>query len=197
MGTLQELAQTKFLTMKSQHQQLKQIQSSADSELCQICPGNAGVTQDLATGKPTTALNLIAERCPVMSRALSLENEQRSQRQVAREIVDVVQQKANPVEPAQTVPKVMATPPPASQTKTLPTWPTQVDYEHLFKAPVERKRMDGSYRVFNNINRLADHYPKAETTDGKHITVWCSNDYLGMGRHPRVLTAMQYVFVVL
>ena len=43
-------------------------------------------------------------------------------------------------------------------------------------------------QYFNNINRLAGRYPVAHTADkAEEVTVWCSNDYLGMGRNPVVL----------
>jgi 5-aminolevulinate synthase len=56
---------------------------------------------------------------------------------------------------------------------------------------LDKKHKDKSYRYFNNVNRLAKEFPRAhkENPEDK-ITVWCSNDYLGMGRNPRVLQAM-------
>jgi 5-aminolevulinate synthase len=56
---------------------------------------------------------------------------------------------------------------------------------------LEKKHKDKTYRYFNNINRLAQQFPKAHTASGDHVTVWCSNDYLGMGKHPLVLDAMK------
>ena len=46
-------------------------------------------------------------------------------------------------------------------------------------------------RYFNNINRLAERFPKAHTGSEEEVTVWCSNDYLGMGRNPIVLDTMR------
>jgi 5-aminolevulinate synthase len=54
-------------------------------------------------------------------------------------------------------------------------------------------RQEGRYRVFANIKRECGNYPKAALRTGKDqqpITVWCSNDYLNMGQHPKVLAAM-------
>jgi 5-aminolevulinate synthase len=49
-----------------------------------------------------------------------------------------------------------------------------------------------SYRYFNNINRLAGKFPVAHTANTKdEVDVWCSNDYLGMGRNPVVLDTMK------
>lgn len=56
---------------------------------------------------------------------------------------------------------------------------------------MEKKHKDKSYRYFNNINRLAKEFPRAHTGSvDERVTVWCSNDYLGMGRNPKVLEAM-------
>lgn len=63
-------------------------------------------------------------------------------------------------------------------------------YERHFDNELEGKRADKSYRYFNNVNRLAREFPKAHLADPKRkVTVWCANDYLGMGSHPRVLEA--------
>lgn len=66
------------------------------------------------------------------------------------------------------------------------------DYETFYHQELEKKKNDRSYRYFNNINRLAKLYPTAHTGTGEHVTVWCSNDYLGMSKHPEVIEAMKY-----
>lgn len=64
------------------------------------------------------------------------------------------------------------------------------DYESVYKEELDRKRKDKSYRYFNNINRLAKEFPRAHSTsEAEKVTVWCANDYLGMGSHPEVLRA--------
>lgn len=62
-------------------------------------------------------------------------------------------------------------------------------YEEHFRDEILRKKLDHSYRVFKRVNRLATEFPEAvEYSWGERpITVWCSNDYLGMSRHPEVL----------
>ena len=50
-------------------------------------------------------------------------------------------------------------------------------------------------RYFNNINRLAERFPIAHTGSEEEVTVWCSNDYLGMGRNPHVLETMKLAFL--
>lgn len=65
------------------------------------------------------------------------------------------------------------------------------DYEGFYKSELDKKHGDKTYRYFNNINRLAKEFPKAHmTTKDEKVTVWCSNDYLGMGRNKHVLKTM-------
>lgn len=65
------------------------------------------------------------------------------------------------------------------------------DYESFYEQELDKKKTDRSYRYFNNINRLAQKFPHAHTGSGEHVTVWCSNDYLGMSKHPEVLENMK------
>lgn len=65
------------------------------------------------------------------------------------------------------------------------------DYEGFYNGELDKKHKDKSYRYFNNINRLAKEFPQAHmTARDERVTVWCSNDYLGMGRNPEVLKTM-------
>ncbi|KAL6266597.1 hypothetical protein P5V15_003443 [Pogonomyrmex californicus] len=66
-------------------------------------------------------------------------------------------------------------------------------YEEFFHEQIMQKKKDHSYRVFKKVNRLAEKFPVAmEYSWGeKSITVWCSNDYLGMSRHPAVTGAVR------
>ncbi|XP_062891413.1 5-aminolevulinate synthase, erythroid-specific, mitochondrial-like isoform X2 [Mobula hypostoma] len=69
------------------------------------------------------------------------------------------------------------------------------DYDGFFERKIEEKKEDHTYRVFKTVNRKAAEYPFAEhyakpTAEGHDVSVWCSNDYLGMSRHPRVLKAI-------
>jgi 5-aminolevulinate synthase len=66
-------------------------------------------------------------------------------------------------------------------------------YEDFFRARLAELRSAGNYRVFADLQRHAGAFPRA-THNGGHgsapVTVWCSNDYLGMGQHPAVIGAM-------
>jgi 5-aminolevulinate synthase len=70
-----------------------------------------------------------------------------------------------------------------------------VDYDGIFKAAIDRLHEEGRYRVFIDILRTKGSFPNAHCFHGhngpKPITVWCSNDYLGMGQHPAVVAAME------
>ncbi|WP_260484285.1 5-aminolevulinate synthase [Sphingomicrobium flavum] len=70
-----------------------------------------------------------------------------------------------------------------------------MDYNHIFKSAIDRLHDEGRYRVFIDILRTKGAYPNARCFHGhngpKPITVWCSNDYLGMGQHDKVVAAME------
>jgi 5-aminolevulinate synthase len=72
-----------------------------------------------------------------------------------------------------------------------PPTPVTFNYEAFYQKELDKKHKDKSYRYFNNINRLAREFPTAHmATKDERVTVWCSNDYLGMGRNPQVLANM-------
>ena len=70
-----------------------------------------------------------------------------------------------------------------------------MDYDRVFSAAIDRLHAEGRYRVFIDILRNKGSYPNARCFAGhngpKPITVWCSNDYLAMGQHPKVIAAME------
>jgi 5-aminolevulinate synthase len=69
-----------------------------------------------------------------------------------------------------------------------------LDYDSIFRSAIDRLHEEGRYRVFIDILRTKGSFPNAHCFGGngpKPITVWCSNDYLGMGQNPAVVEAME------
>ncbi|MEI2384263.1 5-aminolevulinate synthase [Breoghania sp. JC706] len=70
-----------------------------------------------------------------------------------------------------------------------------MDYQAIFETAVDALRDEKRYRVFADLERIAGKFPhaiwRAENGLEREITVWCSNDYLGMGQHPDVIEALK------
>ena len=71
-----------------------------------------------------------------------------------------------------------------------------MDYRGFFEDAVDALRQEKRYRVFADLERIAGRFPRAIYRDladnAREITIWCSNDYLGMGQHEKVIGAMQH-----
>ncbi|KQI67411.1 5-aminolevulinate synthase [Loktanella sp. 3ANDIMAR09] len=66
-----------------------------------------------------------------------------------------------------------------------------MDYDGYFRSELDRLRDQGNYRTFAELERQRGNFPQARCHTGpEQVTIWCSNDYLGMGQHPKVLAAM-------
>ena len=68
------------------------------------------------------------------------------------------------------------------------------DYDSHFKGCIDGIKAEGRYRSFANLERISGRFPKAiyrpaDGSEPREITIWCSNDYLGMGQHPVVAEA--------
>jgi 5-aminolevulinate synthase len=79
--------------------------------------------------------------------------------------------------------------------KPRPAPPRAADasYNDFFANSLDRLKAEGRYRVFIDIERMAGRFPTAlwHSPDGvREVTMWCSNDYLGMSQHPDVVRAM-------
>lgn len=68
-----------------------------------------------------------------------------------------------------------------------------MDFDQIFRSQLDTLKAEGNYRTFAELDRKRGSFPRADNhKDGKvaEVTVWCSNDYLGMGQHPDVINAM-------
>lgn len=77
----------------------------------------------------------------------------------------------------------------------LPKAAATFQYDQFFEKKIDGKKKDHSYRVFKTVNRRATSFPMADDySESLHlkreVSVWCSNDYLGMSRHPRITQAI-------
>lgn len=69
-----------------------------------------------------------------------------------------------------------------------------MNYEQFFADRISDLRVEGRYRVFADLERQVGAFPKATSHTGsgtEDVTVWCSNDYLGMGQNEIVRSAMK------
>jgi 5-aminolevulinate synthase len=67
-----------------------------------------------------------------------------------------------------------------------------MDFDTLFRSQLDALKSEGNYRVFAELERKCGAFPRAGNHGAgpREVTVWCSNDYLGMGQHPKVVEAM-------
>ena len=69
-----------------------------------------------------------------------------------------------------------------------------MDFDAMFTAQLDALKQEGNYRIFAELERKCGAFPRAKSHDDgapDEVTVWCSNDYLGMGQHPVVRQAMK------
>ncbi|WP_271948160.1 5-aminolevulinate synthase [Ruegeria faecimaris] len=70
-----------------------------------------------------------------------------------------------------------------------------MNYQQFFRDQLDQLQEEGNYRVFADLGRQCGAFPTArnyEEGGPEKVTVWCSNDYLGMGQHPCILAAMHH-----
>ncbi|CAH0049186.1 unnamed protein product [Clonostachys solani] len=165
-------------------------------------------------GSTMSNLQLLAHRCPVMGKAMAVQTAKyggsaaafrsfsgqpkasrakihTSRNQEARAVDSPVLQGRDkaPIPPPSMFAQARKASPLASADAC--TSASTFDYNAFYDHELDKKHKDKSYRYFNNINRLAKEFPRAHMSNkDERVTVWCANDYLGMGRNPRVLEAM-------
>ncbi|KAG2226521.1 hypothetical protein INT45_014265 [Circinella minor] len=162
-----------------------------------------------AGAKKSNALLNKAQQCPVMSKAMEAQNtttpaatQQTRTISTSRSSFQkpTASVKAKALENTESVAIPSKTPFAATATATptlekpvsLNTNAKHFDYESFYNHELEKKHKDKSYRYFNNINRLAQKFPRAHTSRVQdEVTVWCANDYLGMGRNPVLTETMK------
>jgi 5-aminolevulinate synthase len=154
-------------------------------------PAPAGFTSESGYVR-ANALTIMAQKCPVMGKAMAVQS-----KNYLHTSARLAKQPTLPLKQASLVNNEneahVAAAAMLNQFPTIhSTHSKPFDYEALYNSELEKKHQDKSYRYFNNINRLAKQFPRAHTANlQEEVTVWCSNDYLGMGRNPLVLDAMQ------
>lgn len=69
-----------------------------------------------------------------------------------------------------------------------------MEFDALFNTQLDALKSEGNYRIFAELERRCGAFPTARSHDSEapdEVTIWCSNDYLGMGQHPTVIQAMK------
>ena len=88
----------------------------------------------------------------------------------------------------------VSAPPSAARTAPLGEALTPSDYDGVWSEHIDQIKSEGRYRIFADLKRKAGKFPRAShhRSDGstRDVITWCSNDYLGMGQHPKVLEAL-------
>ncbi|KAM4740253.1 5-aminolevulinate synthase, non-specific, mitochondrial [Anableps anableps] len=177
-----------------------------------------GVESKLPVGHPVpTAGQAVASKCPFLAAEMNQKNSG-VVRQVTMEFqedVEEVRTVQKEISPAQlNQPSLASTSKVGEQSNLLKTLlkqrPKRVthllqdnllgrmsrfQYDDFFEKKIEEKKNDHTYRVFKTVNRLAAEFPMADDFTGslkdkREVSVWCSNDYLGMSRHPRLVQSI-------
>ncbi|KAF1832794.1 5-aminolevulinate synthase mitochondrial precursor [Decorospora gaudefroyi] len=186
---------------------LRSLSTTTTAARPEVSPGGGSMSN----------LQVLARRCPIMGKALAVQSARNGNHALAgafggarayhsrvnraklhttapkeAQAVDIenLRDKQAPV-PFPPAALKSATAKPANVAAPATSQASKFDYEAFYHNELDKKHKDKSYRYFNNINRLAKEFPRAhkESKEDK-VTVWCSNDYLGMGRNPHVLKTM-------
>lgn len=162
-----------------------------------VCPFvKSSSAQALRQLSKNSALTSQARQCPFMGAALNAKESTRSYSSATKPV-------------RATASSLASNPPSTMQSKysfkaeelvgnkdaiNLESKENTFDFKGYLNSELSKKRTDKSYRFFNNINRLANEFPKAHRSEeNDKVTVWCSNDYLGMGKNENTINEMKRV----
>lgn len=144
-------------------------------------------------------LKMYGSQCPVMSRAVStlegekpIETESGVEKKPEKSSCPFLNKVESMVKEASKADIIEIG---ADDAKKVEVEGTKFPYDNFFHQQIMKKKKDHSYRIFKKVNRLAGpgQFPHAmEYSWGERpVTVWCSNDYLGMSCHPEVKNAVR------
>ncbi|XP_020278857.1 5-aminolevulinate synthase, erythroid-specific, mitochondrial isoform X2 [Pseudomyrmex gracilis] len=156
------------------------------------CPFLTNLSANFVRNYGSSLLMNYRQHCPVMSKLLNTMPEEKSQpipETIENQCPFLFRERNAVTEASPAVEEDVISVDNVEQKEEASSFP----YETFFHEQIKRKKNDHSYRVFKKVNRLAENFPTAmEYSWGeKPITVWCSNDYLGMSRHPAVINAVR------
>ncbi|XP_014603625.1 PREDICTED: 5-aminolevulinate synthase, erythroid-specific, mitochondrial [Polistes canadensis] len=157
------------------------------------CPFLTRLSANYVRNYGTSVIMNYRQHCPVMSRLSSTLAGNTAEAQISQSIENhcpfLAKEPDTIKEASLTVEEDIIDLTTKEKTKEEANFP----YQDYFHEQIMKKKKDHSYRIFKKVNRLAEQFPAAmEYSWGeKPITVWCSNDYLGMSRHPTVIKSVR------
>lgn len=168
------------------------LSSTVKGKLNMSCPFLTSLSANYIRNYGASVVMNYRQLCPVMSQLFSTEEELFVTKQIQEPIKSQCPLPAN-MQNAVKMVSSMVEENVIEQTSHEQTGEPNFPYEEFFHEQIMKKKRDHSYRVFKKVNRLAENFPTAvEYSWGeKPITVWCSNDYLGMSRHPAVVNSVR------
>ncbi|KAK9528791.1 hypothetical protein VZT92_012936 [Zoarces viviparus] len=203
------MARALFSSSSPSHQKTEDIMSASEGPKQEGLPGGHPM---IASGQAATS------KCPFLAAEMGQKNSS-VVRQVSMEFQEDVQEVRTvkkEVSPAQLKPSLASTIKGSGLETTnlmkdllkqrpksvshllqdnMPSSLSRYQYDEFFERKIEEKKSDHTYRVFKTVNRLANEFPMADDftsslDEKRDVSVWCSNDYLGMSRHPRVVQSI-------
>lgn len=168
-----------FRTYKNISENNDSIAALQDTKM--PCPFLSKLTRNFVRSN-ASELRTFVQHCPIASNVANRAISDQPSSRAASSMPDLKKLDVDAAAPV---------PPPAADAAAPLT-----NYDRHFEALIRKKKADHSYRIFKKVNRLAgvDKFPKAleySTGAEKEITVWCSNDYLGISSHPEVKAAVR------